>query len=75
MKIAVLKEELPGEARVALMPNSVKKLLSSGAKVAVESQAGLAAARSDADYTEAGAVVSVDRNALLGETDVLVAVN
>ncbi len=75
MKIAVLKEEMPGEARVALMPDSAKKLLSSGAKVAVESQAGLAAARSDADYTEAGAVVSVDRNAMLGETDVLVAVN
>jgi len=75
MKIAVLKEEMPGEARVALMPDSAKKLLSSGAKVAVESKAGLAAARSDADYTEAGAVVSVDRNAMLGETDVLVAVN
>ena len=75
MKIAVLKEEMPGEARVALMPDSAKKLLSSGAKVAVESQAGLAAARSDSDYTEAGAVVSVDRNAMLGETDVLVAVN
>jgi NAD(P) transhydrogenase subunit alpha len=75
MKITVLKEELPGEARVALMPDSVKKLLSSGVTVSVESQAGLAAARSDADYAEAGAEVSADRNAILAGTDVLVTVN
>jgi len=75
MKIAVLKEELPGEARVALMPDSVKKLLGLGVTVSVESQAGLAAARSDADYAEAGAEVSADRNAILAATDVLVTVN
>jgi len=75
MKIAVLKEELTGEARVALMPDSVKKLLGSGVTVSVESRAGLAAARSDADYAEAGAEVSADRNAMLAGTDVLVTVN
>jgi NAD(P) transhydrogenase subunit alpha len=75
MKIAVLKEELPGEARVALMPDSVKKLLGLGVTVSVETQAGLAAARSDADYAEAGAEVSADRNAILTGTDVLVTVN
>jgi NAD(P) transhydrogenase subunit alpha len=75
MKIAVLKEDLPGEARVALMPDSVKKLLSSGVTVFVESNAGLAAARLDADYVEAGAEVTADRNALLSGTDVLVTVN
>jgi H+-translocating NAD(P) transhydrogenase subunit alpha len=75
MKLAVLKEELQGEARVALMPDSVKKLLGFGVTVSVESQAGLAAARSDADYAEAGAEVSADRNAILTGTDVLVTVN
>jgi len=75
MKIVVLREELPGEARVALMPDSVKKLLSAGATVSVESEAGLAAARSDADYTDAGAEILADRNATLAETDVLVTVN
>src|SRR5882724_4156966 len=75
MKLAVLKEELPGEARVALMPDSVKKLLGLGVTVSVETEAGLAAARSDADYTEAGAEVSADRNAILTGTDVLVTVN
>jgi NAD(P) transhydrogenase subunit alpha len=75
MKIAVLKEELPGEARVALMPDSVKKLLGSGVTAVVESRAGLAAARSDANYAEAGAEVAADRNAILAGTDVLVTVN
>lgn len=75
MKIAVLKEELPGEARVALMPDSVKKLAALNAAVTLESGAGLAAARSDADFVEAGAEVSADRNAILADADVLVAVN
>src|SRR6266850_7278132 len=75
MKIAVLKEELPGEARVALMPDSVKKLLGLKASVLVESGAGLAAARSDSEYVEAGAEVSADRTAILADTDVLVTVN
>src|SRR6266511_330976 len=75
MNSVVLREELPGEARVALMPDSVKKLLSAGATVSVESEAGLAAARSDADYTDAGAEILADRNATLAETDVLVTVN
>ncbi len=75
MKITVLREELAGEARVALMPDSVKKLLGSGVTVSIESRAGLAAARSDADYGEAGAEVSADRKAMLAGTDVLVTVN
>lgn len=75
MKIAVLKEEQPGEARVALMPDSVKKLAGLKASVLVESGAGLAAARSDSEYVEAGAEVSADRAAILAETNVLVSVN
>lgn len=75
MKIVVLKEELPGEARVALMPDSVKKLSDLKAVVIVESNAGLGAARADDDYREAGAEVGSDRKAILGETDVLVTVN
>jgi NAD(P) transhydrogenase subunit alpha len=57
------------------MPDSVKKLLALKVSVIVESGAGLAAARSDAEYTEAGAEVSADPTALLAETDVLVTVN
>lgn len=75
MKIVVLRETQEGEARVALMPESVKKLVALGAKVQVESGAGLSAARTDDEYREAGAEISSDREAMLAETDVLAAVN
>jgi NAD(P) transhydrogenase subunit alpha len=75
MNIVVLRETLPGEARVALMPESVKKLVALQASVSVESGAGLGAARTDNDYREAGAEVSGDRRALLDSADVLVTVN
>src|SRR5688572_19046643 len=75
MNIVVLRETLPGEARVALMPESVKKLVASKASVSVESGAGLGAARTDDDYREAGAEVSNNRNELLQSADVLVSVN
>ncbi|HKG97870.1 MAG TPA: Re/Si-specific NAD(P)(+) transhydrogenase subunit alpha [Pyrinomonadaceae bacterium] len=74
MNIVVLRET-DGEARVALMPESVKKLISLGATVRVESGAGLNAARTDDDYREAGAKVSTDREALLTGADVLAVVN
>ena len=54
MNIAVLNETSPGEARVALMPDSIKKLVMAKASVSVESGAGLGAARTDDDYREAG---------------------
>jgi len=75
MNVVVLRETQAGEARVALMPDSVKKLVALKASVSVESQAGLAAARTDDDYVEAAAVVSKDRKELLESADVLVAVN
>lgn len=74
MNIAVLNETSPAEARVALMPDSVKKLVAAKASVFVESGAGLGAARTDDDYRAAGATVVNDRNALLAKTDVLVVV-
>ncbi len=75
MKIAVLKETLPGEARVALMPDSVKKLIALNASVIVESNAGLGAARSDDDYRESGAEVTQDRRSILQAADLIAVVN
>lgn len=45
MNIAVLRETTAGEARVALMPESVKKLVALKAAVKLESKAGENAAR------------------------------
>ena len=55
MKIAVLKETRPGETRVAASPDTVKKYIAMGAKVAVESGAGEAANFTDQAFREAGA--------------------
>ena len=58
MKVGVLKETLPGERRVALVPDVVGKLKSAGVDVVVESGAGLGAAAPDAMYVEAGATIA-----------------
>ena len=75
MNIAVVNENGAGESRVALMPESVQKLVAAKASVAIESGAGLGAARTDDDYRNAGAEIIADRNALLAKMDVLVSVN
>jgi len=75
MNIAVLRESGAGEARVALMPDSVQKLVALKAVVSIENGAGLGAARTDDDYRTAGANVSEDRNALLAAADILVVIN
>jgi len=75
MKIAVLKETLAGERRVALMPESASKLISSRNEVLVESGAGFFANADDAAYEEVGAVISVKIDEILGEAEVLIAIN
>ena len=75
MNVVVLRETQPGEARTALMPETVKKLVDLKCTIQVERGAGLAAARTDDDYREAGAEVSADREALLAGADVLACVN
>jgi NAD(P) transhydrogenase subunit alpha len=73
MKVGVLKETLPGERRVALVPDVVGKLRAAGVDVVVESGAGEAASYPDAMYVEAGA--SISRTADLYEhADVLLKV-
>jgi NAD(P) transhydrogenase subunit alpha len=75
MNIVVLRETQVGEARVALMPESIKKLVALKVSVIIESGAGLNAARTDDDFREAGAEVSADRYSLLTSADVLAVVN
>jgi NAD(P) transhydrogenase subunit alpha len=75
MNVVVLRETQPGEARVALMPESVRKLVGLNVQVKIESNAGLSASVTDAGYTEAGAEVSTDRSALLAAADIFVVVN
>jgi NAD(P) transhydrogenase subunit alpha len=74
MRIAVPREKQPGEARVALVPESVKKLVAAGAEVGIETGAGVHAGVSDAEYQAVGASI-MGRDDLLPEADVLACVN
>lgn len=74
MQIAVPAETHANEKRVALTPDSVKKLSRAGFEVSVESGLGLQSGFSDADYTEAGATLAGDRNSLLGSGDIVLRV-
>jgi NAD(P) transhydrogenase subunit alpha len=61
MIVAAIKESLPGERRVALVPASVASLVKSGFEVLVEAGAGARAGFLDQRYQEQGAkVVSRD---------------
>lgn len=75
MRIAVPKETTPGEQRVALVPESCKKLIQAGYEIAIEAGAGDAAGYGDAGYTEVGAVVGTDPAALVGSGDLLLKIN
>jgi NAD(P) transhydrogenase subunit alpha len=75
MRIAVPREVRPGERRVAMVPESVKRLLARGFAVAVEAGAGAGAWIADDDYRAAGAIVESADDALLGGTDVVVKVH
>jgi len=62
MLIGVPLETVPGETRVAVTPETAKKLKAQGHTIRVQSGAGLAASATDAAYTAAGADI-VDRAA------------
>ena len=74
MKIAVPKETLPGERRVALVPESIKKLTGKGITIAVEHDAGAAAYFADADFESAGATIESDIGGLLSSADLVLQV-
>jgi NAD(P) transhydrogenase subunit alpha len=57
MRVAVPREIVPGERRVALVPRSVGQLVSAGHQVMVQASAGAAAFFPDEAYTAAGATV------------------
>ncbi len=60
MRVGVTKEREPGERRVALVPDSVAKLVAAGFSVEVEKGAGLESSLPDAAYTDAGATLVDD---------------
>jgi NAD(P) transhydrogenase subunit alpha len=75
MNIAVPKETWPGERRVALVPESCKKLVQAGFSVTIERGAGESAFYPDSAYQEAGATIAGDSSKLWSGADFLLKVN
>lgn len=74
MKIGVPKEIQENETRVALIPQSVKKLVQKGLMVLVEGKAGERALFADKEYEEAGANIVSTPKDLYGDSDLVVKV-
>lgn len=74
IQIAVLKETLPHEKRVAVTPDTVKKLIGLGCSVRIETGAGENASVSDKAFTEAGASIAKSPAETLKNADILLKV-
>jgi NAD(P) transhydrogenase subunit alpha len=72
--IAVPKETTPGEHRVGLTPDAIKRLVSDTLSVSIQSGAGERAGYTDEAYRAAGAEVSPDARAALGTADIVLKV-
>jgi H+-translocating NAD(P) transhydrogenase subunit alpha len=74
MKIAIMRERVDGEPRVAATPETVGKFIALGAEVAIEAGAGEGARFPDADYQTAGATVAPSAATAVKGADVVLVV-
>ncbi|MEX2276788.1 MAG: Re/Si-specific NAD(P)(+) transhydrogenase subunit alpha [Cucumibacter sp.] len=74
MKIAVAREFGADERRVAATPETVKRLVSLGASVSIETGAGHASRIADEDYATAGATITASAAAALKDADLVLTV-
>ncbi len=74
VRIAVPTESAPGERRVALVPESVRRLVRAGAEVRVQRGAGAESGFADEAYADAGASLADDAAGALEGAHVVVRV-
>lgn len=74
MIVGIPKETAEHEKRVALVPETVAKLVDKGLDVWIESDAGLASNYLNTAYENAGATVVSDREKLFGESDIIISI-
>ena len=70
LTISVLKESVEGEKRVALVPESVKRLAKQGVSILVQEGAGVEAGFKPSDYEAAGAAIISDYNELFSDGNI-----
>jgi NAD(P) transhydrogenase subunit alpha len=75
MKIAIAKETNALEARCALSPAEVKKLVALGSEVQIETGAGLGSSISDEQFKTAGAVIAASAKDAYARADIVLSVN
>ena len=74
MYLAIPKEDINNESRVAATPGTVKELISAGLDVYVETEAGSKSYISDKEYEEAGANIIDSGNEILSQADIIIKV-
>jgi NAD(P) transhydrogenase subunit alpha len=74
VRIVVPRETAPGERRVALVPESCKKLIQAGYDIAVEAGAGDTAGFLDQAYADVGVSLWPDAASLVAEGDIVLKV-
>ncbi len=75
MKLVIPKENIPNEFRVALTPEYVKKLVSLGVQICIETGLGTHIQISDKHYLEAGATIIDKRSSLMADADMVMKIN
>lgn len=75
MRVAIPKEILSNERRVAVIPETVKRMAAKGFEVSVESGAATDVFIQDSDYEKAGARIERSVESLLGSTDLVLKIN
>ncbi|MEO8576030.1 MAG: Re/Si-specific NAD(P)(+) transhydrogenase subunit alpha [Gemmatimonadales bacterium] len=71
MRVGVPKEVVPGEKRVALVPDVIPQLLKLGHTVTVETGAGTRAGFTDQEYATAGATLESDPAAIYSSSEMV----
>ena len=74
MKLSVPKERRRDERRVAVSPDTARKLIGLGFEVVVETGAGCESGFDDSAYEEAGAAIAADEAETLSDGDVVLKV-
>jgi len=71
MIIGVLREIMHSEQRVSAIPETVKKMVDSGAEVLFQSEAGIGSHYADEAYKEAGAKIISDPQVIFEKSEII----
>src|SRR5262249_17778939 len=75
MRLAVPKENAPGETRVAMVGDTVKRLVAKKVDVSIETHAGEKSFVRDDDYRAAGATIEPSADAMFAKADLVVQIH